>query len=221
MVKHALEPEDKQARREAILAAARQLFLADTRRLPAAAAIAQAAGLAKGTLYLYFRSKEEIFTALLLAEWGVLLDEVDTAFWPDGSSPAQHLARFTRIYTGYFARHPQLLRLDAMGYAILEANMAPGPLAAFKQGWLDRLDKAGRIADHALRLDAGRGRHLLLRTCALTRGLWQALDRPPPGPEQGDTGAGTDAPPFAPDFADDLAQALREYWWGALAAPTP
>lgn len=206
MVQHAIDIEDKQARRETILAAARHLFLTDGRRLPSAARIAQAAGLAKGTVYLYFRTKEEIFAALLTAEWAVLLDEVNTAFWPDGSSPDHHLARFTRCYIAYLSRHPQLMRLDAMGYSILENNLPPARLQAYRAGFMDKMEQTGRMVDQALHLPPGRGLRLLMRTYALTRGLWQTLDGAPAA-----TGV----------FTAELAEALREYWRGALAAPAP
>lgn len=224
MVQHAIDIEDKQARRETILAAARQLFLTDGRRLPSAARIAQAAGLAKGTVYLYFRTKEEIFAALLTAEWAVLLDEVNTAFWPDGSSPDHHLARFTHCYVAYLSRHPQLMRLDAMGYSILENNLPPAQLQAYKAGFMEKMDMTGRMVDQALHLPPGRGLRLLMRTYALTRGLWQTLDGIPPV-GGGGTSKVVDGAAVAKvsdsGFTAELADALREYWRGALLAPAP
>ncbi len=59
----AVDPEDKEARRAAILDAAARLF--DERgELSNVADIAQAAGLAKGTVYLYFPTKEAVYLAL-------------------------------------------------------------------------------------------------------------------------------------------------------------
>lgn len=60
----ATNPEDKEQRREAILDAAEQQWLAQPERMADVAEIAAAAGLAKGTVYLYFRSKEELFLAI-------------------------------------------------------------------------------------------------------------------------------------------------------------
>ena len=64
--------EDKQARRAAILTEAGTLLLEHAYGRITMAQVAAACGLAKGTLYLYFRSKEELFLALLereLLEW--------------------------------------------------------------------------------------------------------------------------------------------------------
>ena len=59
----ALDGDDKEARRQAILDAADELF-AQRHSLANVADVAEAAGLAKGTVYLYFQSKEEIYLAL-------------------------------------------------------------------------------------------------------------------------------------------------------------
>ena len=119
IARHAHALEDKVARRTAILKAASKLFTAGTGSLPTAAEIASAAGLAKGTVYLYFRSKEEI-----------TLD------------PLYTFRRFA--------------------------------LVAYRAEYTARLERTGSILDAALRLPAGRGLQLLMRTYALTKGLWQS-----------------------------------------------
>ena len=65
VAKRAYGKEDKQERRDEILAAARHLFTAGGGDLPSVADIAKRAGIAKGTLYLYYSTREEIFASLL------------------------------------------------------------------------------------------------------------------------------------------------------------
>jgi len=61
----ALDGDDKEARRQTILDAAERLF-AERHDLANVADVAESAGLAKGTVYLYFQTKEEIYLALHL-----------------------------------------------------------------------------------------------------------------------------------------------------------
>ncbi len=61
----ALDGDDKEARRQTILDAAQRLF-AERHELANVADVAESAGLAKGTVYLYFQTKEEIYLALHL-----------------------------------------------------------------------------------------------------------------------------------------------------------
>ena len=216
MVSRAVASEDKLARRGAILRAGAALFLSGDGSLPAAARIADAAGLAKGTVYLYFRTKEEIFAALLLEGWGTVMDEVAAAFTAAKGRRAAKVAGFLAAYVRHLDRHPELLRLDALGYGLLEKNMDPANLRAFKLDFVGRLATVGAVVDGALRLPDGRGVRLLMRTYALTRGLWQSSQ-----PYEGLPPVRAE-PALAclyPEFGGELLEALEEYWRGALAPP--
>lgn len=212
MKTRAIDSDDKAARRADILAAARVLFLEDSHQLPSVARIAEAASLAKGTVYLYFRTKEEIFVALLMEDFAGLLREVHEAF-REGER-ASLLSTFLQRYVAYLDARPALLRLDAMAYSVLENNLSEEQLRASKLELTQGIVAAGAVVDAALSLPAGRGVSLLMRTYALTRGLWQTLDYPPT------LRAVLAEPVFAPirpEFRDELVAALTEYWRGALA----
>lgn len=212
MARRAFASEDKLARREVILEAARTLFVAGDGNLPSASQIADAARLAKGTVYLYFRTKEEIFAALLLAGWSDLMAEVIAAF-RNGDDRDETVAAFISTYVDYLDRHPELLRLDALGYGVLEQNMHPDALRAFKIELVSRLTEAGAVIDVALRVLEGRGFRLLMRTYALTRGLWQSTQG------YADPIALELQPKMAqlyPDFVHELREGLTEYWRGAM-----
>src|SRR5438105_11753167 len=56
--------QDKEERRQEILDAVESLYLKHPNRMPSVAEVAETAGLAKGTVYLYFPGKEEMLLAL-------------------------------------------------------------------------------------------------------------------------------------------------------------
>ena len=212
MALHAHALEDKAARRAAILRAAKELFTAGTGSLPTAAEIASRAGLAKGTVYLYFRSKEEIFAALLLDGWSAVMQEGELLFQATRGSRAVRIAVFLSALVAHLQHHPQLLQLDALGYGVLEKNMFHDALIAHKAEYTARLERTGSVIDTALRLPAGRGLQLLMRTYALTKGLWQSYQDAEHS-QMPHVAQSLSAKPFG----TELHEALTEYWRGALA----
>jgi AcrR family transcriptional regulator len=78
----AVEPEDSAKRRQ-IIDGAREIFLARGFDAASMGDIAKAAGVSKGTLYVYFKNKEELFSAIVQqeccthAEGAFLLDNND------------------------------------------------------------------------------------------------------------------------------------------------
>src|SRR5512137_3060066 len=73
----AMSPEQKQERRRAILDAALQLFQEMSFEAIGINEVAKRAGVAKGTVYLYFKTKEELFLALQSEAFESWFDEMD------------------------------------------------------------------------------------------------------------------------------------------------
>lgn len=212
MARRAYAAEDKDARRQAILQAAGTLFVAGGGELPSVAQIAVAAGLAKGTVYLYFRTKGAIFASILQDGWGEVIDDLEQTFRPESGAQADKVAAFLSSYVSYVECHPELLQLDSLGHGVLEHNLELETLLAFKQALLDRLRAGGTVLEEALGLPQGRGLQLLERTYAMTRGLWQSFDLSPASAREPPI-------PYRRGFGTELLDALSEYWRGALAIP--
>jgi TetR/AcrR family transcriptional regulator len=119
----------KDQRRDAILAAARELFCAEPFESIAMNQVAAAAGLAKGTLYLYFRTREEIFLALLMQEYSRWLAD----FAEKAKLFASPEAALDWIAASLSARK-ELVHLAALLHAVLERNLSVETARAFKLG---------------------------------------------------------------------------------------
>ncbi len=214
IARHAHASEEKEGRRRAILDAANALFVAGDGSLPTAAEIASATKLAKGTVYLYFRTKEEIFAALLLEGWSAAMAGLDEVLEGYKGKRSEKIEALLLHLVAHLKEHPGLLRLDALGYGVLEKNMELGALRLHKSQFTERLLKAGGRLDRSLRLADGRGVQLRLRTYALTRGLWESYEHA----EQTMFAGVEIAQILLPrSFAEDLLAALTEYWRGALS----
>ena len=90
---------EKEDRREAVLAAARRIFFESGFHRATVERIALEAGVAKGTVYLYFETKETILAHLLLAGLDNLLSRLEAAY--DEASPHSGETRLRRLAQAY------------------------------------------------------------------------------------------------------------------------
>jgi AcrR family transcriptional regulator len=90
--RRAVSDEDKSQRRDQIMAAAKEVFARKGFHATTIADIAKGAGLAYGSVYWYFDSKEELFHALMAAEESALRNHVAAALAALGV-PAENLGQ--------------------------------------------------------------------------------------------------------------------------------
>lgn len=206
----AMQAEDKQERYNAILDAAERLLLRSPERVANVAEVADEAGLAKGTVYLYFPGKEELLLALherniegFFSQLCALLE----APRPAGIDDILALAHEHMIDPPLFL--PLAARcLGNMGQSVpAEAGMA------FGQRLGERLARAGAgLERHFPDLPPAGGVSLLRHSYALILGLWQlsgaeACAIPAPQREQA---------PYNLSYADNIDAALRALWNGTV-----
>jgi AcrR family transcriptional regulator len=143
-------------RRGEILAAAQSCFWKSGIRRSSIDDVAREAGLAKGTIYLYFDSKEELFAALAAELCSAALGEVERALAARGSL-AHRLAAALDAKIGHFQR---LLAGSPHAPELLDssARFAAASLSALDRAFHSALDKALR---DELGLDAARRAELL------------------------------------------------------------
>jgi AcrR family transcriptional regulator len=214
MGRNAMTDEDKQQRRSALLDAARRLFR-DRGDLPPVSEIARAAGLAKGTVYLYFTSKEEIFVVLLEGAYGRLFDALAVTIAQLPGAPKEAAQQFSRAYAETILSQQEFLPLASLANSVLEQNLPVEAMRRFKTLLAMGLTTAGsKLEEIFPDLEPGQGATLLLQTYALTLGLWQALDYPEAARAMLNEPA---LKPLDRRFATELEAGVRAQWLGRLA----
>lgn len=144
-------PEAKQRRRAEILACAARVFA--ERGYPGTdmQAVADAAGVAKGTLYLYFASKEELFLAA--TDEGIRrMREVVHGEADQEPDPLRRIRVAVRAFLRFFRDHPEQVELMLQERAEFRERKTPTYFlhrAARAEQWHDLL--RGLIADGRLR----------------------------------------------------------------------
>ena len=207
--RRAVKHEQKLERRLAILDTAWQLFQGTPYQQITMSEVAERAGLAKGTLYLYFKTKEELFLVLLEQQLATWFDEVDAQL--RARQGASGIAQVAALVCGSLERRPGLTRLLAMLHNILEQNIDYDAALRFKRMLLARMSGTGTLLEGSLPfLAPGQGAHLLLQAHALIIGLRHLAD---PAPVARQALAEPEMAPFviafAPEFLDAFTALMR------------
>jgi AcrR family transcriptional regulator len=207
----AIQAEHKQERHDAILDAAERLLLRSPERVANVAEVADEASLAKGTVYLYFPSKEELLLALHERNVGGFFRDVIALVEGSGPVAIDDMLVLTRRY---MVEPPLFLPLASRCFALMAQSIPAEAAAAFRQRMSDRLVRAGAgLERHFPDLAPGAGVQLLRHSYALIIGLWQMSATAGAACASVD-GAAPAA--FGWQYDADLERALRALWQGAV-----
>ncbi|MDC0674998.1 TetR family transcriptional regulator [Nannocystis radixulma] len=162
--------------------------------------IARRANLAKGTVYLYFATKEELFLQLALEQLGEWLGDVETALSSDEALAAPEA--LAELLARSLAARVRLARLLALQHAVLEHNVAPAVVLAWRRGMLAQtLQTAALLERRCPVLRSGDGLRFMLHLHAAAIGLHQMTH---PAPELAATLACPTIEPLRLDFTAAL-----------------
>ena len=212
----AIRTEDKEGRHHAILDAAERLLVRLTGRGPSMADVADEAGLAKGTVYLYFPSKEELLLALLERN-------IDGFFFAltgmlEGSAPLG-IDQILALMQRKIVEPPLFLPLAGRCLGWIGQGLPVEVARAFNTRMAGRLERAGAgLERHFQELSAGEGVVLLRHSYALILGCWQTARGAATRYAARPGGGAIDdhAAAFARSGAQDLDRALRALWESTL-----
>src|SRR5512141_1522278 len=135
-----MQAEDKQERHHAILDAAERLLVRSTDRIANVAEVADEAGLAKGTVYLYFPSKEELLLALhernIDGFFGPLIARLE-------SSAPLTIDDMVALTREHIVAPPLFLPLASRCFGMMAQAIPDEAAAAFHERMMIRLMRAG------------------------------------------------------------------------------
>jgi AcrR family transcriptional regulator len=201
----ARKEEDKEARRRQLLDAALALYQTTSYDEVKMADVAERTQLAKGTVFLYFPTKEALFLALLeeqLFAWFARLEE--TLARGEGRWTG---ARVARTVAESLEGEESLTRLLARLQTVLEQNVTVAQVRGFKERLLEAVVRAGALVEKRLPfLGPNEGVHFFLQVHALVVGLRQMADLAPVAREV--HAAAPHLNPLRVDFTRELTASL-------------
>ena len=158
----------KAQRESAILDAAEAMLRQSGFEVMTMQAVATAVGLAKGTLYLYFSSRE----ALVIAVYGRLFDR-----WVDdfaAQAPEMHgYDQLCRDFARAYASDPLFLQLAGFAMALLEPQLPVEDFVAVKRVTARRVKRLAGIVCGRMMIDPRGAQHLVWRLLTIAGGTAQ------------------------------------------------
>ena len=171
----AISQEDKEQRRNKILNAAETLWQEDSHEIASMSSVAAAAGVAKGTLYLYFPSKEELFLSLHERQLSAFFEMIIERARQSESEPME-IQDMYKVVRRFLEETPVFLPLTTLVYGLLERQIPAETNFVYKERILNHLNKAvDALKPHFPTITA----QLMMQSYAMIIGLWQLL-RPTP-----------------------------------------
>jgi AcrR family transcriptional regulator len=206
--KRAIYDDEKEARRGQLLAAARQLFLERNGRLATVTEVANRAGVAKGTVYLYFQTKEELYVTHYEELMTALLERLPAVC---AQEKRDVRARIVDAICDFVEVQPDFLRLGSLMNGVLEQNLSDDFIEAYKSRLGGALIATATELSLALApLSFADAAQLFLRSYAISVGLWQQADLP--GVVRKLLKRRPDLGFYQIDFAGELRSALTLLW---------
>jgi len=163
--------QDKAARRNLILNTAEKLYLEDPSGLPSIGQIAQESGLARGTFYLYFKTKESIFLEILQRKYEIWFNFVSPTI-----KEKSKINNFEELFQVLFAPIVQdkiFLNLGCITQTIIEENISEDRMLQFKNFLGKNLLNLSTALAKALDKSTKETLTNLLHTYSAIMGLWQ------------------------------------------------
>jgi AcrR family transcriptional regulator len=174
---------EKAQRREDILQAAREVLFDEGVRRATIDDVAARAEVSKGTVYLYFESKETILAHLVLEGLDILSDLLETAYAPKKDLAAdERVRRLARAYLKFAKTNPRYFRLlMAFDHGRFRERV-PAPLyqeiaehSLSSLHWVEQAFEQGRVSGEFAIPDAHRAAGVLW---ASLNGVLFLLDHP-------------------------------------------
>ncbi len=199
----------RETRKNVLLDAAIALWLRHPERIPGVAEVAMAAKVAKGTIYLYFKSKEDLLLAAHERNTMIFF----AALIKRASQPeAMTLDDMMRLTQRHIVDVPTFLPLATLVAGLMHKGITPESAQVFEQHMSERLSTAGALLCQQFKLpDAAHGVRLLMQSYALILGLWQLVGGERPMCTNEEIGA-----MLHPNYTLGLDDALRSLWYGMI-----
>lgn len=166
--KRAYSDEEKQEREQKIIESAQDLLFEKGFYNINMSEVARKAGLAKGTVYLYFDTKETLFLSVFEAQLRDWFEDVSRQL---RTMEAADTNTIVQLVVDSIVARPFLRRLAGLSGLIFEQNIPDTIIQQHKLWLYEQVMIAGHLFEQMLGLQSGLGTALILRIYVMLIGL--------------------------------------------------
>ncbi|THB69524.1 MAG: TetR/AcrR family transcriptional regulator [Gammaproteobacteria bacterium] len=214
-LKRASTEESKEIRKRSILNAGMELFLSNPTELPTVSAISKHCNIAKGTIYIYFKTKEEIFLNIiddLFNQFVETTHSIILSAKSDSTSCNSKIEFIVNKWCDYYAENSMMVMLAGMSNNIIENNIDIEAAAEHKKSLQKQVLSLGETLSEVIDKDNLFCASLLIRSYAITIGISRISNLPSKVRMAHKDGAEF----IAPEFRSELFSTLLPFWKGSL-----
>ncbi len=192
----------KLEKRQEILMSAEDLFIKQDGEFPTVTSICLYSSIAKGTVYLYFKNKEEIYLALL---------EKYFLQWADPKkihSKTDSIDEIIQLLIDFVSKNPYKFKL--LNYRnILETRCDAEKVVAFYKNLMAAFTAFTTAMAKALNEDRQKAGQWLMDSYYFVQGLWRTAN---PAHNLKSALSNTEMAIFMPDFETNARRVLKQMW---------
>ncbi|CBL44454.1 Transcriptional regulator [gamma proteobacterium HdN1] len=202
-ITRARDDDQKLARKQTLMDAGWHLFV-KTGKMPSVSQVVHAAGLAKGTFYIYFKTKEDLFLELMSNALGEFFQELNDSL----SNKDLELKNYVDLFVRKFHREHMVIKLGAFLAGVLEEKREEESVRNFRVTLVQQLQNAAHhLHERFPAIEEKKAVRLLLRSYAILLGVAQLIPSTPILPSRIEEEPGLEA--LALDFAEESKAILR------------
>ena len=173
MVKLSRKEKERLARRKEILEAAQKVFAKEGFHQATIDEIAQEAELAKGTIYLYFKNKKELFYSLVEEKTEYLMNLIRKEA-KKTETPVEKLSAITRHQLGFYEANRDFFKIITSESSRFELGLKDELRKRIMDRYLKYIDVVARVIEQGIK--EGKFKALDAKKVAATlRGIIDAL----------------------------------------------
>ena len=177
LIQRASSDGQKFEKKDQIIKMAERLLKEEKKDLPSVNEIIQSLNIAKGTFYLYFKTKEEIYLEILRNHNQILFDLLENCI--DSSKSSNKLIEnISKVLVNFAKKYPDAMKLSSISGSILEANIEIDVAVNYKTMLVNRMNVLVIKISKKIDLSPARIKNNLLTTYVLWTSLWQHNNPP-------------------------------------------